>query len=187
MKTIKSIIIISILISGFIPKACLAEFICKGEVQYKWRAATSDNLSTKSNTAPLAQATPQPSSSEEQGVFWAVVERKGATEEEAKRSVVDASIPQRSAADKACRLQHENLTSCVANKFTSLSSTLNSLTFSARRSLEEAVTSDCNKQQGTCLPSVVSDPICIEKKTEEAPPEGGDKAEKDKGKKEKKK
>ena len=171
---------------SLIADTCWADFTCRTEVQYRWRAESAVVQTGKASATPDPAATPA-SANGEQTVYWALVERKGPTEEEAKRLMADAALQQRSSADKACKQQHENLATCIANKFSALSSTLNSLTFSARRALEEAVTTDCKKQQGACISSFAGDPVCTEKKSEEEKAEGGEKGEKDKGKKEKKK
>jgi hypothetical protein len=68
----------------------------------------------------------------------------------AKRTLEEALATERVKALDQCRQDHENLADCVAGKFSSLAPTLQRLSFSQRKSIEDAVNSDCHSRQGRC-------------------------------------
>jgi hypothetical protein len=121
-------------------------------------------------------------------VFVEAVEAKGADEAAAKALLHERVERAKVRASERCVQEHQNESGCVAAKFSSLSSTMHSLTFSARKLLEDSIASDCKAQQGICLPSEASEAQCVElaAAAAEAGKEGGKEAggkEKDKKKK----
>jgi len=146
-----------------LPVSGLAEFICRASVSVK----------VKKDEQGAAHDVPYKS-----------YDGKGADEAAAKQALALAISSAKLEAMTVCRRNYENLSGCVSTKFSTMAATLSSLTFSARKSLEEAITKDCTKQQGTCVESVASDPVCEAPKVEEeAKDEGKDAGKKDAGKK----
>ena len=125
-----------------------AEFICSADVHYKWRRASSSENTTNGE------------SQNEHTVYWTSIEKQAATEEAAKEMVHKVSLAERGNAERACSTTHQNLSGCIASKYSSLSSSVNSLGFAARKSIEEAIDADCKLQQGKCSGSVVSEINC---------------------------
>jgi hypothetical protein len=124
------------------PLLCTAEVVCRSEVSFKWKAADADK---------------------EQEIRWATVER-GAEEEKAARALVsEEALQEVRRAEIDCRKLRENLSDCIAAKFVVYKDTLNSMTFSGRKALEQAITKDCEKQQGKCLGASVTEAVCEEK------------------------
>lgn len=144
-----------------------AEFSCKAEVSYKWKKAKAEN---------------------ETEVYFSSVERKGLDEAKAKAALSDALAKEKVLAFETCKKEHEDLASCISAKYTSFNSTLQALTFSARKALEEAITSDCGGQVGSCSSSTATDAKCEEVVVSAPESAGKDSAGKDAAKgKEKKK
>lgn len=183
---------------AFAANIAAAEFNCKCEVQYRWqRSALPENKPADTEATPAVKgeaakkdgAAPEDKSdaAEDTGhtVYWMSLEAKAPTEEEARQKLNKAALNERAGAEKACRNAHENLSGCIASKYSSLSSSVGTLGFSARKSVEDAINSDCKLQQGRCLGSVVTEVKCSEKieaKPEEAEPESKEGKDK-KGKK----
>jgi hypothetical protein len=137
-----------------------ADFDCRSELSYKWK---------KEET--------------EQVVQWSTLMQAAATEEVAKQKLSDMIIVERSRVMDACRKVHENLAGCIAGKFSAISRTYQTVGFTARKAIEEAVHADCSAQQGTCLESTTTPPKCDERKIEaETPPEEEHAADDKKGK-----
>lgn len=146
------------------PQLSRAEFLCRGEVTYKW----IKNPPPAEKTIPVVGATssPPPEITPVEipplNVFWTSIEQKGATEDDGKAQVTKLSLQERASAEKTCVSQHENLSGCIASKFDSLSSTLATLSFSARKAMEEAISKDCSGQLGKCQGSALSEIKCVE-------------------------
>jgi hypothetical protein len=121
--------------------AAHAEFLCHTSVAYVWGKTQEES---------------------EQEVFWARIERKGVDEATAKRTLEEALATERVKALDQCRQDHENLADCVAGKFSSLAPTLQRLSFSQRKSIEDAVNSDCHSRQGRCGTVKVDEVKCAE-------------------------
>lgn len=123
------------------PPIVIAEVECKAQVSYKWKKTEG----------------------EEQTEDVTAVASTGADEAEAKAKL-EAILPeQKRKAWEACRNDHENVAECMATKYTSMSSVISSLGFEARKSLEQAIASDCSAQQGGCTAVVVSESKCVAK------------------------
>lgn len=140
-----------------------AEFLCKSSVSYKWKKAKGE---------------------EEVEVAFQLIERSGTDEAKAKLALNGAVDRAKGEAFEACKKDHEDLASCISNKYSAYGSTLRSLGFGARKALEDAITSDCTAQEGRCLVTSAADPKCEE--IVAAEPEKGGKNN-DKGKDAKKK
>lgn len=169
-----------ILITILIPNVCFAEFICRSEIQYRWKRDSELASKASSTSTPAAEGEQKVEENKDATVFWAVIEVKGATEEEAKAAVNKQSFSERASADRACIAQHENLAGCISSKYSSLSSTLSTLSFGARKDMEVAISNDCKSQQGKCLGSTLSEIKCSEivapvEKAEEGAKDGKDK------------
>lgn len=151
-----------------------AEFICKAEISYKWtqsvgpKRVVAEDEDTSGDGAVSDEAP-------EHSVFWSLIERRAATEDEAKARAADAAATQKPGAEKACRDLRENLAGCIAGKYASMSSTMQSLGFSARKAMEEAISQDCKKMQGRCLGADIPEIKC-------APAASRDAAKADEGK-----
>ena len=122
-----------------------AEFHCKSVLHYKWK---SDD-------------------GHEKQVHWLQVEHTGA-EEKVVVGELEAEINiEKENARVACVKNHENLTGCVASKFSQQASVFRGLSFNARKALEDAIATDCKRMQGTCMTVESTDPVCVENKSEE--------------------
>ena len=165
-----------------------AEFACQLDVSYRWRKKPDDQKQANATPAPApspaaapeAAGTPATDPNVTQ-VFWRVVEKGGASEEEAKARVAEFAKQEQSNALAACRASHQNLAGCISTKYASMSPTLTSLGFTARKSLEEAIEKDCRSVQGECLDAPIGEIKCVAPKAEEGKEgeKGGDKGAKD--------
>ncbi len=145
-----------------------AQTTCKAEVSYKWKS---------SGEAKEAQ---------EATVYFGGVEGAGADEVVAKAKLTEESSVLKVKALDACRRDRENLTGCITAKFATSAQALQSLSFSARKALEEAISADCKKSQGSCLDATVSEPACQSAAVApEGTPEAEDGKKQDAGKKKK--
>lgn len=144
-----------------------AEFACRGDVVYKWvRTSVEAEPSTAGGGAgALTQGTPaaQPAPAEEPRTVRLIeVERVGKDEAAAKLLLEGELARQKVRASEACVRQHEALGSCVSTKLAANAHVLNSLGFSARTALEEALTTECRSQQGRCMGVEASAAQCRE-------------------------
>jgi len=117
----------------------IAEFLCHSSLSFVWKKTQEEA---------------------EKEVFWARLERKGIDEAAAKAALEQVIATEKSRALDGCRIDHENLAGCVAGKFSSLAPTLQRLSFTQRKSIEDAVNSDCVSRQGSCSTVKVADPVC---------------------------
>lgn len=164
-----------------------AEFRCSADVSYKWvktavekpslppttaqapqPPAKNGNTGGKADAAPAAEpaaaAAPSGAAPEPTPAVTTVhlmgIERSGADEASAKALLEVESGRQRIKASDLCRRDHESFGSCVAQKLSGRSSTLNSLDFRTRSEVEKALSEECRQQQGSCLGVEVSEPKC---------------------------
>ncbi len=144
-----------------------AEFSCRTEIHYKWKKVS--NEIAKPIATPKAGEEPKEIASDpEFTVFWASIEKKGTTEEESQQKVNKSALNERASAERSCLANHENMAGCIAGKFSSLAPSVSTLSFSAKKAVEDAISVDCQKQQGKCSGSTVGEIKCIEKKVEVA-------------------
>ena len=143
-----------------------ADFSCAATVSYQWKKKEDK---------------------EARAVVWIEVAARGETEEAAKAQLAATAASETPRARDACARDHESLASCIAAKFSAQSSLMASLSFSARKALEEAISSDCKGSQGECGTAVLSEARCIENKPASVPAAGGKGEEKGKAAEEPKK
>jgi hypothetical protein len=84
-------------------------------------------------------------------VRYASVERRGADEETVRAALAPELNRQKARAYERCRRDHEAFGDCVSTKLSVKTSTLNSLSFSARAQVEQALMEECRAQQGRCV------------------------------------
>lgn len=153
-----------------------ADFICTADVSYTWNNSPAQSATPQKT--PAAQSTPN-------STFVGKLEARADTEENAKKEITSRAGGAKAQAAQRCKREHENLSGCVAAKYSAMSTTLNSLTFGARKSLEEAIHTDCELQSGTCGEVILGEASCHEEvKAAEPTPEAGKGADK-KGEKKK--
>jgi hypothetical protein len=143
-----------------------ADTVCQAEISFKWKHAKEDA---------------------EETVPWVSVQQAGADETAAKAALSEFIEVERAKARAACEEAHQNLSRCIASKYAAMSSVMQGQTFSARKAFEDAISKDCERDQGTCGEVTASDPKCTERKAS-GPEQGGEKKDtaKDKGAKAKK-
>ncbi len=134
-----------------------AQHQCRIELSYKWIGGEE----------------------EEQIVRVETISADAADEEVAKQRVSARGAEAEERVMRRCRDRHENLSGCIAEKFASLSSMMGSLSFTARKTLEDAVAQDCQKLQGRCMNFAASKPKCFAE-TNPSISEGDEKAEQEK-------
>jgi hypothetical protein len=151
------------------PNLARAEFVCSAEVYYKWVKAAvsqSDEPARPKNGAGGEVVTPphdRPGSSQAPSqVRFASVERGGGDEAAAKMALNIELGRQKARASEKCKRDHESFGECLATKLSVKATVLNSLSFSARSQLEQAITEECQAQQGTCMSVESSEPVCRE-------------------------
>lgn len=105
-------------------------------------------------------APPQQRQPGEQRMKFATIERRGVDEGAAKAGLLIEVNRQKARAHERCSKDHESFGECVGSKLSAKGTTLNSLSFSARVKLEEALIEECKVQQGRCLGVDSSEPTC---------------------------
>ncbi len=158
-------------LSGVVVAAGLAhaEVACVAEVSYRWMkegpssAETAPGIGDKSKEAPKAAAKAEPAkqgASNEQRVRCATVERSGKDEGAVRAGLLIEVNRQKARAHERCKRDHESFGDCVSTKLAAKASTLNSLSFSARTKVEEALIQECQAQQGRCVAIDSEEPTC---------------------------
>jgi hypothetical protein len=107
----------------------IADFSCKTTVSYTWRREGEET---------------------DQTVAWKILQRVGKTEDLGKKLIAQAMVRDSQIARAQCEQEHQNLASCLATKYEVMSDALARAGFTARKSIEEAITADCQRKQGTC-------------------------------------
>lgn len=134
---IKAIALVVLLTST--TTSSLAETICKNDVTYSWKKGEE------------AEST----------IFFEAVQTNAPDEAQAKNLLSEKTALTKMKASEACRKIHENTSACISAKLASSSSMLSTLTFSARKAVEDAATADCQKQAGKCSAVSSSEPVCV--------------------------
>lgn len=121
-------------------------------------------------------------------VFFVELRAQGTDEVTTKARLESEILKTKGRAIERCKSQYENFASCLQTKLISSGSVLQTASFSARKTLEEALASDCRKQQGNCKDAKSSEVKCVLIEPTLAPDakgaaEGGKKGEKEKTKK----
>jgi len=105
-------------------------------------------------------ATPQVGLPGQQRVRFVQVERRGADERAVRAGLQIEVNRQKARAHERCKRDHESFGECVSTKLSIKGATLNSLSFSARSKVEEALIDECRIQQGRCLSIDSDEPTC---------------------------
>ena len=151
-----------------------AEFRCSSEIVFA--------------VAPLGGGAPAAEGGKAEGrkTYFSTIEAKGESEPAAKEALAKLVAPAQEKAMAQCRKSYENNAECLAVKYKSLESLLQSLDYKGRAELQKAITSDCAAQSGKCVEASAGETKCHEvvaaaAGSEEAKAEGGE-AAKDAGK-----
>jgi hypothetical protein len=83
-------------------------------------------------------------------IVYSQEEASGDEEERVRQALSRKVILTQQEALKLCKDRHENLSGCVASKYTALGGLLQQMQFSARAQLQSAIEADCKKQLGRC-------------------------------------
>ena len=188
----------SLFASLFASSPATAEVACVVEVSYRWvreqtpsaaldasREGQAKQIESKTGTAAPAAGTAKGASPTEapktptqaarpgeQQVRVASVERRGKDERAAKAGLLVEVNRQKSRAHERCKRDHESFGDCVSTKLSAKSSTIQSLGFSARAKVEEALIEECRVQQGQCVSIDASEPVCRDLSGAALPTEG---------------
>lgn len=152
-----------------LPNQAFSEHICHTLLSYKWHKSEG-------------KSDPK----EAQSVEFETVEALGLDEKTAKTNLQEVILKGKARALQHCRQQHENVADCIAAKYSGKASLINTMRFEARKTLEQAIQSDCAAAQGICAAVEAAEVKCEEKiSSSETPGAGaeGGKGEKEKGKK----
>lgn len=157
-----------------------AQTLCRGKVSYKWqRGEPAPAAATPAAGGETAAGSGGASASTE--VVVALLEVSAEDEPKAKAEYSKQGARELARAEQSCRSQHENFSGCLSTRFEAKAAVLSGLSFSARKSLEDAIGKDCETQRGVCLGANLSDPQCENK----APPTPSAAPDEGKGKKKK--
>lgn len=127
---IRTCFILLLIFSGLSIHEAFAEFSCRAGLHYSWKKQGEEDALK---------------------VEWPALEIVSESEVEAKAKLEERLIKEKAKALEACRAEHENLSGCVAAKFSVMASVMQRLAFSARKSLEKAINADCSSRQGSCI------------------------------------
>jgi hypothetical protein len=188
-KTLLSSVFFTALAHAVLAQPVRAEVACVAEVSYRWvkeQAAATDAGSAASAPAKggsggsaSAKAAESPAPVEagpaggEQRVRFAQVERRGQDERSVKAGLQIEVSRQKSRAHDRCKRDHESFGDCVSTKMATKVGSLNSLSFSARSKVEEALIEECRIQQGRCVAIDSEEPTCRDLATGAAPEAAG--------------
>lgn len=141
-------------------------FQCRTELTYEWK---------------------RPKEETPQGVFVSVESSIGVDEAEAKAKLEEKLGASKGAAQRRCEQERENLSGCIAAKFSGTAALLNNTDFSTRKKLQEAIAQDCQQSQGICSGVKTSELVCtvvtVSAKSSQASSEGSSAATKEEPKK----
>lgn len=133
-----------------------AEFECTSDVSFKVAQAQAKPEDKAAEAAAVAP------SGEGREVFYAGISSRGADEEAAKNELKKKIDVSKEKAMTQCRAMYENRSSCIATKYSSMESVINTLDFKARAELQKAIRSDCDKQAGACVEATATDAKCTQ-------------------------
>ena len=164
-----------------------AEVVCSADVSYRWikegGASPSDSSSAKESSGGGSQGEVKDtekvdakrSPPTESLVRFASIERRGNDEQLARAGLLIEVNRQKARAHERCKHDHESFGDCVSTKMAIKASTLNSLSFSARGKVEEALIDECRVQQGRCAAIESGEPVCRDLSAAQAAaaPDGG--------------
>ncbi|MBX7136572.1 MAG: hypothetical protein K1X83_01215 [Oligoflexia bacterium] len=129
------------------PGILSADFVCKSQLSYKWKKEKAE---------------------QEETVEVGLVEASGKDQAQVKARLEDLLPESKTQALQNCKKEHESVAECLADKFASMASVLNSMRFEARKSLEQAISADCEIRKGLCTTAASTEIVCAEKISEAA-------------------
>jgi len=175
-KSLLSSVFFSALALRVLAQPVSAEVVCVAEVSYRWSkdqpTATGPGVATSGaalGTAGSASSFKAVESAGppglagapgEQRVRFAQVERKGQDERAVRAGLQIEVNRQKARAHERCKRDHESFGDCVSTKMSTKVGSLNSLSFSARSKVEEALIEECRIQQGRCVSIDSEEPAC---------------------------
>ena len=135
----------------------LPDYLCRTTVEYDWKRqiAPTDKDEKRKGKPPV-----QPMD-ETHTVAFRTLESKAKSDKEAKELLETQLVVVKEKAAEHCRLNHENLSACVAAKYDSLQTVLSRLDFNARSALQVSVQRDCEMQLGRCEAVKNQEPKCF--------------------------
>jgi hypothetical protein len=140
-----------------------AEVVCTSEVSYRWvgedRVESKDPAEPKQSDSNFKEEEKKVKP-QERLVRFASIERRGKDEQSARIGLIVEVNRQKARAHERCKREHESFGDCVSTKMSIKGSTLNSLSFSARSKVEEALIDECRVQQGRCTSIDSNEPTC---------------------------
>ena len=131
--------IFSLIFASLSISPCFAEITCASTITYNWEK--------KGETGQKAE-------------IFAVVFAHGSTDEAARAELILKSRLSQADALNSCRQEHETISTCVSQKFNRAQDAFKNSSFSARRTIETAITEECSKDLGNCLSTDASQPEC---------------------------
>lgn len=158
---------VSLLLCGVSCKHCIAESLCSADVSYAWSRFSEDAAIEQVDSK--TPKTPKTSPGEELiRVHFTSIERR-ARDEKTARNLLQSDIQrQKARAMQRCKRAHESFGECVSTKLSTKSTVLNSLSFTARSQLEEALIQECQVSRGICGSVTASEPACVTTGNDEA-------------------
>jgi hypothetical protein len=184
-KSLAFRIFLSALALVVLAQPVMAEVACVIDVSYRWikepsTQASGDVVAPEPREVAAAQGSSSSAGSigssvsqgpvgvgagaqpGEQVVRFVSVERRGPNERTVKMALQIEVNRQKARAHERCKRDHESFGDCVSTKMSTKVATLNSLSFSARSRVEEALIEECRLQQGRCIAVDSGDPVCRE-------------------------
>lgn len=164
-RWLKFIFLFSVLVALFIdlsiaPKLAFGDVACSSDISYSWakgEPATGGEAKDRDGA--------QGNSTAGERLNFISIERRGVDEGAAKGALLVEVNRQKARAYDRCKRDHESFGDCVATKMASKGATLNSLSFSSRTRVEQALIVECQGQQGRCGAIESSEPVCREIKS----------------------
>jgi hypothetical protein len=145
----------------FCPGMLLAESVCRTEMSYSWRPVRAPQVAASPAAEAQTSNSPAPTSSSDSRLSpWVIIEQAGPDEAAARAKLAEHVAREKPKARAACTKAHEDKAQCVASKLAAMAVTLQTASFTARKSLESAIVDDCARSEGHCLLVNSSDPQC---------------------------
>ena len=132
-----------------------SQVICESDIFFSW--APEHSLQATENSDAAA---PDDSSAEPIKDFYITIGEDGLVEEEVKNRL-ETKIPQiKQEALDFCTNQHQDQTNCVTVKLKASAEKYSRLDYIGRRTMIEAINTDCEHHIGRCLSSAATDVKC---------------------------
>ncbi len=139
-----------------------ADFRCETRVGYTVELATPKPPSTPPPADSKAPTQTPVADGRDMTIYLELIEARDADEAKTKSALLKNSARPLERARETCRERHENVGGCISSKFENSATTLRSLSFSARKALEDALRADCETQRGRCKKVDSTEPVCAE-------------------------